>query len=531
MQLGSRSWWSKIDLLTHRKESGKCIIENAFQPEQLNEELAQRSARDPCEVPVSPPAFCLSNETPPELSMNEVASIMRRCKRTTSGPSGIPYFIFRHYWDILTPLYHHVWNRSLKAGLFPTVYKAADLVPIPKKKNAKKYNEIRGISITSISSRLFEKAVHRRWITPKLTTIGDPMQFAYKPGLSTNDCLLSFQHFVLSSLDLPNVDAVHGAFIDLSKAFDCVNQEKAASHYTHFIDSPYIQRWLYDFTINRKQRLIWKNKPCAYLDIDRGCSQGTVGGPGIFSIYTDDLRSVSRDSAIFKYSDDTSCAIPCMKNPSEIEKEQFRKELNNIFEWARMKNQTINISKSNKLIFSLNNNPFCECLTLDHNINSADEAKILGITFQSDCSFRKHCRSLLSHLRGTLYYLKDLKLNDISIGEIDKVFHSLIISRIQYGLSVYGSDTSSLRKLDRFLERCYEKRWCTQRVHISELLRIEDRRNARNILMNPRHPLHDYLTSQKKSRTTRHLFHFVRPRTRTRAFHNAFCNRVLAYAN
>lgn len=528
-QLGSKSWWSKIDTLTHRKVTNKSIMENSFVPEQLNRDLAKRSDRKDLEVDISPPFFNIKDKIAPELSMNEVSQIIRRCKRTSCGPSGIPYFIFRQYWDILTPLYHHVWNNSLKVGIFPDIYKAADLIPIPKTNNAKNSNDIRGISVTSIAARLFEKAVHKRWIAPGIVTIGDPYQFAYKPGLSTIDCLLSLQHFVMSNLDLPGVDAIHGVFIDLSKAFDCVNQEIAARQYQMFIDSVYVQKWLYNFTIERKQRLIWKNEPCQYLPIQRGCSQGTVGGPGIFSIYTDDLRSVTPYSCIFKYSDDTNCAIPCMKDPSEVDKDQFRKELNNVFNWAKEKNQEINLSKSNIMRFSLNHKPICKCRSPEQVLNSVNETKILGIIFQSDCSFRKHTQSLLSHLRAMLYLFKDLKLNDISIEEIDKVFHSLIISRIRYGLSVYGSDASSLRKIDRFLRRCFEKNLCKSRILISDLLQSEDLRNARNILANPHHPLHQYLTTHRKLRTTRHLFQSVRPQTRTKAFHAIFSNRVLSY--
>ena len=477
-QLGSKQWWRKIDSLTHRKEANMNILEHYFMPEQLNIELAKRSSSKQLEAP-SPPCFNVNNENPPTLSMNEVANIIRRCKQTSCGPSGIPYFIFRQYWDVLTPLYHHVWNNSLKVGIFPNVYKAADLIPIPKAANSKSYDDIRGISVTPIAARLFERAVHKRWITPRLTSLGDPHQFAYKPCLSTTDCLLSLQHFILSKLDLPTVDAIHGAFIDLSKAFDCVNQEIAAKHYHQFIDSVHVQKWLYNFTVGRRQRLIWKNEPCKYLPIERGCSQGTVGGSGIFSIYTDDLKSTTPQASIFKYSDDTICTIPCMQTPTEDDKNNFNKEINNIFNWAKEKNMNINISKSNTIRFSLNHRPLCKCRPLEHSIQPVEEVKILGIMFQSDCSFRKHVKALISRLRAILYMFKDLKLNNITIDEMDKVFHSLIISRIRYGLSVYGSDASSLRKLDRFLQRCFEKKLCKSKIQIKHLLQIEDQRNAK----------------------------------------------------
>ena len=77
-------------------------------------------------------------------------------------------------------------------------------------------------------------------------------QFAYKPALSTIDCLLCLQYYVLIMLDSPDIDGIHAAFIDFSKAFDHVNQEKGAKKYNFFIDSPFIKRWLYDFTVEQQ---------------------------------------------------------------------------------------------------------------------------------------------------------------------------------------------------------------------------------------------------------------------------------------
>ena len=41
-------------------------------------------------------------------------------------------------------------------------------------------NQIRGISITSIAARLFERIVHRKWISQNILLRSDHLQFAYK---------------------------------------------------------------------------------------------------------------------------------------------------------------------------------------------------------------------------------------------------------------------------------------------------------------------------------------------------------------
>ena len=320
---------------------------------------------------------------------------------------------------------------------------------------------------------------------------------------------------------------MHALLIDYSNAFDRVNQEKAAEQFNEFIESPHLKKWLYEFSTGRQQRLIWKGKPLTYQLIDRGCSQGTVGGPALFSMFTDDCRVANPTSRLFKYSDDMNCISLCRKDPSNNEKNILNEEINSILKYAKSKELDINIKKSKHMRFCLNRRPFCQC-EYHGTFETVDEAKILGITFQSDTSFRKHCHRLVSHLRRLLYILKDLKINGIPTDNVNMIFESLILSRVRYGLSVYGADDILLRKIDRFLERCHEKNYCTRRITASGLRSEEDRRNKQRILNDPSHPLFHYLTSFTKTRTTRHGFLSTRPHVRTKAFHQVFSNRVLS---
>jgi len=528
-QHGSKAWWKSVDAMTHRKHEKNKIIEHAFTPNRLNEDLAMRCAMKRNEVRETPPSFHLEGHEVPNLTLYEVAGVIRKCKRTASGPSDIPYFLFKDYWNVLAQHYHYVWNLSLGSGTFPRCYKRADVIPIPKVKNAKQVDDVRGVSITSIAARLFEKIVHRKYITPNIVELSDCHQFAYKPGLSTSDCLLTLQHFILSSLDLPQVDGVHAAMIDYSKAFDRVNQEKAARLQQPFIKSPFIQKWLYDFSIERQQRVKWNGSQLQFLPVDRGCSQGTVGGPGIFSMYTDDVRAINNGSVILKYSDDTTCLTPCMKVPAFHDKNTFQSEIASLIKMTEEKDLEVNVKKSKHIRFCLNRRPFCQCLGVEKKFDTVDEITILGVIFQSDCSFRRHCKRLLSALRSMMFLFKDLSLQNVNVEDKHKVFEALVVSRIRYGLSVYGSDANSLKKIDDFLARCYIRQISKNRISVYDLLREEDQRNMTNILYNSKHPLHEYLIRHKKHRITRHGFTSTQPHVKNEAFRKAFTNRILPY--
>ena len=66
-------------------------------------------------------------------------------------------------------------------------------------------------------------------------------------------------------------------------------------------------------------------------------------------------------------------------------------------------------------------------------------------------------------------------------------------------------------------------------ISVDELLKEEDRRNLTNILNNNKHPLHEYITSHKKHRFTRHGFKSTRPHVKTDAFSKTFTNRILPF--
>lgn len=524
----SKRFWEEVDFLTNRKANDKSICYSNFDGKKLNIELANRSQSIESANSTTPPTFSSTskNSTTLQLSIKEVVDVMRQCRKTSSGPSEIPSFVYRDFWDILAPLFLHVWNLSLRTSTFPSSYKHADLIPIPKVRNSKTIEEIRGISITSISARLFEKAVHNKWILPNLKIYGDPFQFAYKPKLSTADCLLMLQHFVLSSLDKQEVDGVHVAMVDFLKAFDSINHDTVTDSFVKFIDSSNLCTWLYSFLKNRKQRLIWQGKPLTYQNIDLGCSQGTVGGPNIFSILTDDIRPHHKTSAIIKYSDDMNLLVPCMLRPKAIDQETFQSEITKLESCASTKGLAINTEKTKLMRFCLNNSPCCQCRFDDNRFQVVSTARILGITFQSNCRFTDHCKNLIRVLKMTLYTIRDLKLNDKSIRDIDSVFQSLILSRIRYCISVYGSDRDTISKLDHFLERCYEKKFCSQKYSATEILATEDQRLLNKIKSNPFHPLSQLLLSCPKERNTRHNITQIKPITRTHAFLNIFVNRV-----
>jgi len=501
----SKDTWRLIEKITNYKLNNNEISCESFEPNELNNDLTNRSKcfYDKLQVPELPP---LNDSNKIEITLLEVLNVMLKCRKTSPGPGDIPYWVFNEYWDILAPLYCFVWNLSLRNGRYPKCYKNANLIPIPKIKLATNANEIRGISVTPIASRLFEKIIHNKYISPIISLRGDANQFAFKKNKSTLDALAAFYNYIITWLNKKHIGAVHCIAIDFSKAFDVLNQEIAYSKFSKFFDCNYLKYWLYDFSKNRKQRLIWKSKPLDYNDIDLGCSQGTVGGPNIFNIFTDDLKSITKNGIYIKYADDTVALVPCYKYHNEDTKEHqddLNKEINNIFTWSRLNKLPINSSKSKHIIFSLSNFHQCRCNSTSITLPVTNNLKYLGILFQPNLRFTQYMEKLIRHLNQQLFLLRDLKLAGLDSNSLNLAFNAFVMSKIRYALPIYASDTFTLQKLESILEKCLKRKYIERKTSIQSLLTIEDQKFLNRILADKNHPLNQYLTVAQTAYNTR----------------------------
>ena len=244
-------------------------------------------------------------------------------------------------------------------------------------------------------------------------------------------------------------------------------------------------------------------------------------------MFTDDLQATQNSCSIIKYSDDSTLLTPCTKMTDGTNKELLSKEISFIQGWSANNGLQINSNKTKHIRFCLNRHPSCTCQINNLEYETVESVSILGVRFQTDCSFRLHRKKLLATLRSHLYIIRDLRLNKKTQKEIDTVFNSLIVSKVRYGISTYASDVKSLLKIHTFLTRCYEKGYTSIKHSAHSILEQEDLRLKQNILNNPRHPLHEYITRNSKQRHTRQGFRNTRPVTKTLAFHRTFCNRIL----
>ena len=265
-------------------------------------------------------------------------------------------------------------------------------------------------------------------------------------------------------------------FLDLTKAFDTVDHsillEKMDSRFgirgqsLKLFQSYLSNRYQYTKINNNKSKL---NK--VICDIPQGSSLG----PLLFLLYINDLPLVSSfDTTLF--ADDTYLML-AYESPAKLQC-RVNTELNKIDIWLRRNKLSSNFSKTSYML--INKQPCSPCnfdisLSLrTFTLKRERTVKCLGLYIDDCLKWSSHVHHLSLHLArytGLIYRIRDF----VPLQTLCMLYYSLIYSRIQYGLLVWG--TAAKSQLNELMIRLnnvirtitYSSKYCPMTVRYKTL--------------------------------------------------------------
>ena len=147
-------------------------------------------------------------------------------KNADFSPCGIPAkfikLLYQRFGSKITTPIADLLNLIFRTGIYPKIWKVANITPVYKKKGARTdKSNWRPISILPTLSKLCEAVIHDRILRHLLeNNIISTKQAAYLPNDSTANQLLYIVHQIKSSW--ANKQISQACFLDISAAFDAV---------------------------------------------------------------------------------------------------------------------------------------------------------------------------------------------------------------------------------------------------------------------------------------------------------------------
>ena len=451
-------------------------------PDVLNEHFSSVGARiassllnddtNEAKSPARPTRVCAAQfqlvpATIPELS----AAVRDMSNSNAVGIDGIPLIAVRKCLSALAPILLRIINKSLVSGVFPTLWKTACVVPIHKSGDPTSPGNYRPISLLSVLSKITEKIVCGQLMKYLCSnSILSDTQYAYRPCHSTEDAMLDFINHVHKNMDDGLVTSVTA--IDLSKAFDSVHHGLLLEKLGWYGVSPH---WFASYLNQRRQTV---RGGTGILPVTHGVPQGSLVGPLLFSMFTNDLSNFIPHGKLISYADDTQIIDECSPTSSNLVELKGRAEetLRELQSWFRRNSLKMNASKTDFILIGTKNSIK---QTADFRIQISETLlapsktiKILGILVDQTLSWEHHISKVVQKCFATLVAINRFR-HHFTPEALRLIIQSHVLPHVGYCLPAWGgANKTQLRRVQKAIN--FAARVVTgtrKRQHITPALR------------------------------------------------------------
>lgn len=368
----------------------------------------------------------------------------------------VPSRIIKQVLPLISEPLAHVFNLSINSGFFPEAFKRATVIPLYKGKGVKTDPaSYRPISLCPFLAKIFEKAVGAQ-ILAHLRSVNyfSSSQFGFLSGRSTDLALCDIYDYITNNCEGGN--AVIGAFLDTSKAFDCVPTKKLLEILDLIGFSLKTQNWLESYMSNRCIRVLVGNSLSTRKKVNIGVPQGSSLGPLIFIIYINVVLAFTEDklSGLHPvcFADDLTLLYKVPKSNPTAAYEYFISCLEQVGSVYMALRLALNSEKTVITVFRSSQStvhPPESFTVLGTTLSPSEYVKCLGLHLGSRMDWKAHFTKLRSKCYCIIASISRLRGLGASVKTLVYLYNTLLIPILTYAIVVWGGALPThLRQLE-----------------------------------------------------------------------------------
>ena len=361
----------------------------------------------------------------------------------------------------LKKLFNEIYTKSY----FPMDWVTSIIVPIHKKGSKKVLDNFRGISLLSLTSKLFTSIMNTRlynWLERNNKIC--PEQAGFRRNFSTIDHIFTLYNMVNNCLYGNKRSKLYVVFIDYRKAFDLINRKKLWEALNETGVSTKMVKMIKAIYKQVRAKVKFGNKTSEEINCPLGVKQGCLLSPVLFSILINKVaykvaqggrmgyQFISGGTEIFSllFADDI---VLVSQTPAGLQN-----QINNLKSASEELGLEVNLDKSKAMIFRrggyIGRNE--HWYYGNQKIETVNSYKYLGYTFTTKLSTEVALSEVAGKAKNKVISIfKAL----YKIGKIDiKVFFHLFDSQVKpmllYAAEIWGNSKESItEKVHMFAAR------------------------------------------------------------------------------
>lgn len=331
----------------------------------------------------------------------EIMAAINKLKNTySSGIDERPAHIYKNTSHNMSKIMAFYVNNSFESGQFPDELKTAKIVPIHKNIGSKfDIKMYRPISILNIESKIFESCMYDRLYSfLEGQNFFKTNQFGFVKKSNTNAACITLIDKIQRALNENRM--VCTVFLDVSKAFDCVDR-KILMDKLEKLGIRGIAYNLFNSYINGRSQIVQIGKTKSEIDETKfNIAQGSKLGPLLFLVQMNDIFTLDLNGFIQLYADDSS--ITYVADDLNSMKLMIGEDLVKINKWFKNNLLVLNEDKTEIIFYNTHRNELSKITDLkfeNTKINRVTEHKYLGLTIDSNLTWDQHINKIMKKVK------------------------------------------------------------------------------------------------------------------------------------